>query len=123
MGVPNVVRGCSHAGNVSATETARLGLLDALVSDYHPPSMLQAAFKLAKENVSTLAEAVSLVSSGPAKIARLSGRGEIRAGAEADLLVIGERLGLPGVTHTSVGGVVVSSTGWPRHLSSTAGVG
>jgi alpha-D-ribose 1-methylphosphonate 5-triphosphate diphosphatase len=110
MGAPNVVRGRSSGGNLSATEAVKLGLVDALVSDYHPPSLLQAAFKLAREGVLPLHRAVGLVSSGPARAVGLGDRGEIREGALADLVVVGERLGLPVVTHTIVGGELVLTT-------------
>jgi len=111
MGAPNVVRGRSSGGNLSAREAAASGLLDALCSDYHPPSMLQAAFGLARERVLPLPEAVGLVSSGPARAVGLDGRGELREGAVADLILVGERLGLPTVTHTIVGGTVVCEAG------------
>lgn len=104
MGAPNVVRGRSTGGSIPATEAVRQGLVDALVSDYHPPSMLQAAFKLAREGVLPLHGAVGLVSSGPARAVGLDDRGEVREGALADLIVVGERLGLPVVTHAIVGG-------------------
>lgn len=117
MGAPNVVLGRSSTGNLSATEAARLGLVDALVSDYHPPSMLQAAFKLAEDRTLPLHEAVGLVSSGPARAVGLSDRGEIREGALADLIVVGERFGLPVVTHAIVGGEVVLASGRPDHPS------
>lgn len=104
MGAPNVVRGRSTGSSISATEAARQGLVDVLVSDYHPPSMLQAAFKLAKHGVLPLHEAVRLVSCGPARAVRFADRGEVREGALADLIVVGRRFGLPAVTHAIVGG-------------------
>lgn len=111
MGAPNVVRGRSSGGNLSAREAVASGFLDALCSDYHPPSMLQAAFGLAREKLLTLPDAVALVTSGPACAVGIDDRGELREGAVADLIVVGERLGLPAVTHTMVGGTVVSETG------------
>src|SRR3546814_19748929 len=39
MGAPNVVKGGSHSGTLSAIALARVGLLDALASDYVPVSM------------------------------------------------------------------------------------
>ncbi len=48
MGGPNVLRGKSHSGNVSAGELADLGLVTALASDYLPSSLLGAAFVLAE---------------------------------------------------------------------------
>lgn len=111
MGAPNALRGVSSGGNLSALEAIREGLVDALVSDYHPPSMLTAAFKLARENVIPLPEAVALVTAGPAESARLIDRGEIREGATADLIIVGERAGIPTTTHTIVDGALVVTAG------------
>lgn len=119
MGAPNVVRGRSSGGNLCATEAVGLGLVDALCSDYHPPSMLQAAFELARKELLDLPAAVALVTSGPARAAGMEGEGEIREGAVADLLLVGERLGRPVVTHTVVGGEVASSV--PRAADPKAG--
>lgn len=109
MGAPNVARGRSSGGNLGATGAVKLGLVDALCSDYHPPSMLQAAFKLAREGVLNLPSAVGLISSGPARAASLVRRGSIAEGAVADLIVVGERSGIPIVTHTIVNGVITSA--------------
>lgn len=106
LGAPNAARGRSSGGNLSAVEAIRRGLVDALCSDYHPPSVLQAAFKLTGHGVLPLHRAVALVTSGPAARAGLSGRGEIREGAVADLVVVEERLGLAVATHTVVGGTL-----------------
>lgn len=120
MGAPNAVRGRSTGGSVSATEAVKLGLVDVLCSDYHPPSMLQAAFKLARGGILPLHEAVGLVSSGPARAVGLADRGEVKEGAMADLIVVGERFGLPAVTHTIVGGsVILSSDPADRSRSAT----
>jgi alpha-D-ribose 1-methylphosphonate 5-triphosphate diphosphatase len=86
MGAPNVVRGGSHSGNVSAMELAREGLVDALSSDYVPASLVQAAWRLADEGACTLAQAVSIVSSGPARACGLNDRGRIAPGLRADVL-------------------------------------
>ncbi len=110
MGTPNVVRGRSSGDNLGATEAVAKGLVDTLCSDYHPPSMLQAAFKLARDGVLTLPAAVGLVTGEPARAAGLHGYGEIREGHAADLILVGERLGLPAVTHTVVGGTVVAKS-------------
>ncbi len=87
MGAPNVVRGGSHSGNVSAADLAKQGLLDILSSDYYPASLLQAAFTLAGQGEHcTLAQAVAMVSRAPAVAAGLVDRGEIRTGLRADLV-------------------------------------
>ena len=88
MGAPNLVRGGSHKGNASALEMAAMGLIDALASDYHYPSLKRAAFLLADGGVCDLAAAWRLVSLGPAQILGLEDRGELRPGLRADLTVI-----------------------------------
>lgn len=85
MGAPNVVRGGSHSGNVSAAELARHDLLDVLSSDYVPASLLHAAFMLQNEGFS-LPKAVATVSRNPAVMVGLVDRGEIARGLRADFL-------------------------------------
>lgn len=88
MGAPNLVRGGSHKGNVSALEMVALGLVDALASDYHYPSLKSAAFLLADGGLCDLAAAWALISSRPARILGLTDRGTLRPGARADLVVL-----------------------------------
>jgi len=88
MGAPNLVRGGSHKGNASAFEMVALGLVDALASDYHYPSLKRAAFLLADTGLCDLATAWALISSHPARILDLSDRGALRPGARADLVVL-----------------------------------
>jgi alpha-D-ribose 1-methylphosphonate 5-triphosphate diphosphatase len=86
MGAPNVVRGGSHSGNMSASELAAAGLLDILSSDYAPVSLLHAAFLLHSEIAMPLPEAVAKVSLNPAQALGLGDRGEIVPGKRADLV-------------------------------------
>lgn len=87
MGAPNVVRGGSHSGNVSARELAKAGHLDIISSDYIPASMMQAAFFMAEVmDEITLPQAIKLVSANPAKAAGLDDRGEIAIGKRGDLV-------------------------------------
>ena len=88
MGAPNVVRGGSQAGNVSALDVVRDGLCDGLVSDYHIPALPLAVWRLVDEGVLSLAQAWHLVSTGPAQVLRLSDRGEIAPGLRADLVAV-----------------------------------
>ncbi|UXX82629.1 alpha-D-ribose 1-methylphosphonate 5-triphosphate diphosphatase [Roseovarius pelagicus] len=88
MGAPNVVRGGSHNGNVSAADMVMMGLVDALASDYHYPSLRRAAFFLLDAGVCDLATAWGLISAGPARILGLSDRGALVPGMRADLLVL-----------------------------------
>jgi len=96
MGGPNVVRGGSHSGNVSARDLAAAGLLDILSSDYIPFSMLQSAFCLAEEVPGiSLPEAVAMVTRNPADAAGLTDRGEIAVGKRADLVHLRIEEGIP----------------------------
>lgn len=88
MGAPNVVRGGSHNGNVNAAEMVSMGLVDALASDYHYPSLRRAAFILADCGITDLAGAWALISSGPARILGLDDRGSLTPGKRADLVVL-----------------------------------
>lgn len=110
MGAPNVLRGRSSGGNLDATSAVKMGLVDALCSDYYPPGMLQAAFKLVRQRVLSLPAAAGLITRGPARAAGLADRGAMEEGALADLVIVGERFKLPAVTHTIVGGVVVNAS-------------
>lgn len=96
MGAPNVVRGKSHSGNISATDLVRAGLLDILSSDYVPFALLQAAFVL-PQRVDGLAlpEALATVTRNPARAAGLEDRGEIAVGKRADLVRVKVVGGLP----------------------------
>ena len=86
MGGPNVVRGASHSGNVSAGELAEAGVLDALSSDYVPSSMLYGAFRLHERHGMTLPGAIATVTRNPADMIGLDDRGRIETGARADLI-------------------------------------
>jgi alpha-D-ribose 1-methylphosphonate 5-triphosphate diphosphatase len=85
MGAPNLVRGESQWGNLSTAEAIDAGVVDALVADYHPPSLLAGAFVDTGE---PLPERVGRVSANPADAVGLDDRGRIEAGARADLLVV-----------------------------------
>ncbi len=86
MGAPNVVRGGSHSGNVSALELAQAGLLDILSSDYVPSSLLTAAFDLVDKAGWTLPRAIATVSWEPAHSSGLADRGAIAPGLRADFV-------------------------------------
>jgi alpha-D-ribose 1-methylphosphonate 5-triphosphate diphosphatase len=89
MGAPNVVRGGSHSGNVSAQELADTGLLDILSSDYVPASLLLGAFQLADSpGVDGLPGAIRLVTKNPAEALGLHDRGEIAVGRRADMIQV-----------------------------------
>jgi len=96
MGAPNVVRGKSHSGNISAAEVAASGHLDVLSSDYVPSSLLPAVFRLASEVEGiSLPKAIGLITRNPARAAGLDDRGVIAHGKRADLLQVRVVDGLP----------------------------
>ncbi len=85
IGAPNLIRGGSHSGNVSAGDLAREGLIDILSSDYVPAALINGAFLLA-DIWNDLPRAISTVTSAPAKVAKLIDRGRIEEGLRADLV-------------------------------------
>jgi alpha-D-ribose 1-methylphosphonate 5-triphosphate diphosphatase len=86
VGAPNLVRGHSHSGNVSAAELAARGWLDVLSSDYVPASVLHGAFLLHLQHGMTLPRALATVSATPAHRVGLEDRGVIAPGRRADLV-------------------------------------
>lgn len=87
MGAPNLIRGRSHSGNVSARSLAEAGMLDVLSSDYIPCSLVHAVFRLPDLVPSiSLPEAVAMVTRTPADLVGLLDRGSIEADRRADLV-------------------------------------
>ncbi len=87
-GAPNVLRGGSHSGNVSATELIAAGLVDNLSSDYMPTTLLAAALRLARDGVVPLHRAVRLITSGASGTAGMADRGALVPGLRADLALV-----------------------------------
>jgi alpha-D-ribose 1-methylphosphonate 5-triphosphate diphosphatase len=106
MGAPNVLRGKSQFGWLSAGEAAARGSCTVLASDYYYPAMLQAPYRLSRaEGGPSLGEAWRLVSTNAARCAGLADRGAIAPGLRADLIVVEDDRGLPPrVVATLVGG-------------------
>jgi alpha-D-ribose 1-methylphosphonate 5-triphosphate diphosphatase len=100
MGAPNLVRGESQWGNLSTADAIEAGVVDALVADYHPPSLLAAAFVDTGE---PLADRVARVTANPADAVGLDDRGRIESGARADLVVV-DRDPTPTVARALVAG-------------------
>ena len=94
-GAPNIVRGGSHSGNVSAADLVREGAVDGLASDYVPASLIEAAFACVGQTGISLPEGVALVTAKPAEMARLADRGRIARGLRADLVRVREHEGTP----------------------------
>ena len=98
MGAPNVVRGKSHSGNISAAEIAAGGHLDVLSSDYVPSSLLPAVFQLADTVPGmSLHKAMRMITLNPAHAAGLDDRGAIEPHRRADLVHVRLADGMPSV--------------------------
>ncbi len=108
MGAPNVVRGGSHSGNISALALAEAGLLDVLSSDYVPSSLLHAGFLLHQRAGMSLPDAVRTIALNPARSIGLTDRGEIAPGPRADLLRVRLHGDLPVVREVWRNGVRVA---------------
>jgi alpha-D-ribose 1-methylphosphonate 5-triphosphate diphosphatase len=101
MGGPNVVRGGSHSGNVSAIELAKLGLVDILSSDYVPGSLMSATVRLTETTDLSLPQAVALVTRNPAKSIGLHDRGSLEVGLRSDLVQV-RMINLPDGRHQPI---------------------
>ncbi|CAG9271505.1 Metal-dependent hydrolase involved in phosphonate metabolism [Paraburkholderia unamae] len=108
MGAPNLVRGLSHAGNVSALDLSRDGLVDVFSSDYVPSSLLTAAFELSRRAMWTLPKAITAMSEMPARQVGLDDRGAIAARLRADFCRVMTVDHLPVVRQTFVKGMRVA---------------
>ena len=86
MGDPNLVKGGSHSGNVSAAQLAQLDLLDIFSSDYVPASLLQSVFLLRDTVGWSLPKAVKTVTRNLAHAIGLTDRGELVPGLRADVI-------------------------------------
>jgi alpha-D-ribose 1-methylphosphonate 5-triphosphate diphosphatase len=108
MGAPNVVRGGSHSGNVSALDLAGAGLLDILSSDYVPQSLLHGAFILSRQIEGwNLPRAVRTVAGEPARRVGLTDRGRLAEGLRADLVRVKDTGDVPLVRGVWVSGARV----------------
>jgi alpha-D-ribose 1-methylphosphonate 5-triphosphate diphosphatase len=104
MGAPNYYRGGSHCGNLSCHEALAEDLVDILCSDYHFPSMLACAVRMAEEGMA-LPTAINLLTLNPARHLGIAARtGSIEVGKQADLVAFHPRKGFGDVSRVWVGG-------------------
>lgn len=115
MGAPNVLRGRSSGGNLSATDAIRAGYVDWLCADYYPAALIPAAFTLVDQGLLDLPSAIALITANPAQAIGMEHHiGQIAVGLSADLVVI-KRTPQPIVRDVYVAGVqVLASQAAPR---------
>lgn len=105
VGAPNVLRGLSTNGNLSALEAIGSNAVDILCSDYYSPSLLHAVFRLTREKVMTLPDAVRMATANPARAAGIDAElGSLEVGKRADMILVNESEGTPCVIAAWVGG-------------------
>jgi alpha-D-ribose 1-methylphosphonate 5-triphosphate diphosphatase len=85
MGAPNLVQNGSLFGNLDTMSAIDSDVVDILCVDYHPPSLLAAAFVDTSE---PLHQRINRVTKNPAEAVGLSDRGRIERGARADVLIV-----------------------------------
>ncbi len=111
LGSPNVIRGRSQAGNLSAREAIAAGWGDILCSDYAPMTLIHAVFTLVRLGLRTLPEATGMVSLAPALAVGVAGRsGSIEIGKDADLVLVDWADDLPRIRKTFIHGREVFAT-------------
>jgi alpha-D-ribose 1-methylphosphonate 5-triphosphate diphosphatase len=105
VGAPNIFRGSSQSGNLSAHDLIRRGLADAICADYHAPTLIPAAFKLVDDGLLDLPAAIRMITKTLAEAVGLHDWGAIETRRWADLaLVRCDTTGLPHVEATFVAG-------------------
>lgn len=107
FGAPNILRGKSQSGSMKAIDAIHEGLADCLCADYAPAALIVAVMRVNELTNLDLPAAVRLVTSNPAKAAKLHDRGSIEVGKRADLIAVGLPGGLPQVTNVWVHGYEV----------------
>lgn len=115
VGAPNILRGGSHSGNMSAADAILENCADLLCSDYYPAAILSSIFYMHKNHGIPLCDMVNKTSLNPAKATRIHGDyGSIEPGKKADLLIVDELDGYPVITHALVDGRTASRIEYRR---------
>jgi alpha-D-ribose 1-methylphosphonate 5-triphosphate diphosphatase len=105
MGAPNLIRGHSSSGNLSASEALEQGLCDVVASDYYPECLLQVPFIAEERHALGMEKGFRTVTSGPGDyLGFKNGQGWIEPGAPADLIIVNHSGPWAKVTRTWVSG-------------------
>lgn len=105
LGAPNILRGGSATGNLSAREAIAAGYGTIICSDYAPVAMLHAGMTLVQQGRVDLVQMSRMLSGHPAKAAGIDHIcGAIEEGKAADLLLVDLSDDLPSIQRTFVAG-------------------
>lgn len=115
VGSPNILRGGSHSGNMSAADAILLDCADLICSDYYPATVLNSIFYMHEKHGISLAEMVKKATLNPARAAKIDqDYGSIQPGKKADLLIVDQLDGYPVITHVLVDGKTTSRIEYRR---------
>ena len=115
VGAANILRGCSHSGNMSAAEAILEDCADILCSDYYPAAILHSVFQMHINHDVPLPQMVNKATLNPARALRIDGDyGSIEPGKKADLLIVELMDGYPVITHAFVDGNATSRIEYRR---------
>jgi len=105
VGSANLLRGSSHAGNMSAVEAISEDCADIICSDYFPAATLHSIFHMHTKHGVPLPQMVNRATLNPARVMKMDkDYGSIQPGKKADLLIVDALDGYPVATHVFVDG-------------------
>ncbi len=115
VGSPNILRGGSHSGNMSAADAILEDSADLLCSDYYPATILHSIFIMHDKYGVDLPAMVNRATLNPAKATKTDkDYGSIEPGKKADLLIVDSLDGYPVITHVLVDGKTTSRIEYRR---------
>lgn len=115
VGAPNILRGGSHSGNMSAADAIMNDCADVICTDYYPPALLHGIFIMNKKYNIGIPEMVKKVSLNPAKAVGLGeSYGSIEIGKKADIVIVDILDQYPVITHVLVDGRTTSRLEYRR---------
>jgi alpha-D-ribose 1-methylphosphonate 5-triphosphate diphosphatase len=115
VGSANILRGCSHSGNLSAAEAVLEDCADIICSDYYPAAILSSIFYMHENHGVPLHQMVNKTTLNPAKAMKIEkDYGSLEPGKKADLLIVDILDNYPVITHVFVDGIAVSRIEYRR---------